>query len=172
VLVCVLNVLRLIILLLFFTTLFSSFLLFLPTHLLLDLFWVSLQPLTPEPSATTRRRQCRHAVVIGLELHFLQLITRNGHESVHVHLLSTSYHSSAMHTHVHMWMHVVVMYTQAVHVYDMCILHMYLCLYVFIYIYACARSRICVPVRVLSPLSRARHRCHVLPLQSPRRVLG
>ena len=38
--------------------------------------------------------------------------------------------------------------------------------------HACARSRICVHVRALGPLSRARHRCHVLPLQSPRRVLG
>jgi hypothetical protein len=31
-----------------------------------------------------------------------------------------------------MWMHAVVMYTQAAHVHDTCTLHMHLCLHVFI----------------------------------------
>jgi len=69
--------------------------------------------------------------MIGLELHFLQLIARNGHEGVHVHLLSTSDHPSVTRTRVNMWMHAVVMYTQAAPVHDMCTLHMYLCLHVF-----------------------------------------
>ena len=86
----------------------------------------------PEPSATARRRRCRYAVAIGLELHFLQLIGRNGHESVHIHLLSPSNHPPVTHTRVRMWMHAVVMYTQAAHVHDTCTLHMNLCLYMCI----------------------------------------
>ena len=180
-LVHVLNVSRLIALLLFSTSLFSSFLLLLPTHLFLDHFWVCLQPPIPEPSATARRRRCRRAVTIGLELHFLQLIARNRHEGVHVHLLSTSQHPSVTHTLVRMWMHAVVMYAQAAHVHDTRTLYvhsiraLYTCIYVYMCssdIGACARSRICVLVRTLSPLSCATHRCHVLPLQLQRRVLG
>jgi len=114
------------------TRLFFSFLLLLPTLLSLDPSCVCLQPPAPEPSATARRHRCRHAVTIGLELHFLQLIARNRHEGVHVHLLSTSCHPSVTHTRVRMLMHAVVMYTQAAHVYDSRTLHMHLCLYVFI----------------------------------------
>jgi len=112
----------------------SSLLLFLllPTLLSLDPSCVCLQPSTPEPSATTRRRRCRHAVMIGLELHFLQLIARNGHEGVHVHLLSKSHHPSVTHTRVRMWMHAVVMYTQTAHVQGTCTLRVHLCLYVLI----------------------------------------
>jgi len=112
--------------------LFSSFLLLLPTLLFLDLFCRCLQPPKREPSATVCRRWCRHAVAIGLELPFLQLIARNGHEGVHVHLLSTSHHPSVTHTRVRMWMHAVVMHTQVAHVHDTCTLHMHLCIYVFI----------------------------------------
>jgi len=62
----------------------------------------------------------------------VQLIARNGHEGVHVHLLSTSHHPSVAHTRVRMWIHAVVMYAQAAHMHDMCILHMHLYLYLFI----------------------------------------
>jgi len=48
-------------------------------------------------------------------------------------------------------------------------IHVYMCSFD---ICACARSQICVHVRALSPLFRARHRWHVLPLQAPRRVLS
>jgi len=150
-LVGVLNVLRLIVLPLLSTTrlplLFSYFLLFLPILLSLDPSCVCLRPPTPEPSATARRCRCRHAVAIGLELHFLQLIARNRHEGVHVHLLSTSHHPSVTHTRVRMWMHAVVMYTHAAHVHDTCTLRMHLCLWVFIWhLCVCKSVYMCVPL--------------------------
>ena len=111
---------------------FASCLLLFPTPLFLDPSCVCRQPTKREPSTTSERLRCRDAVAIGLELHFLQLIARNGHEGVHVHLLSRSHHPSVTHTRVCMWTHAVVMYTQTAHVQDTCTLHVHLCLYVLI----------------------------------------
>ena len=79
---------------------------------------------------------------------------------------------SHAHTRMRIWMHAAGMYTPAANVMTRAL---YPCIHVYICSsdnHACARSRICVHVRALGLLSRARHRCHVLPLQSPRRVLG
>ena len=105
---------------------------------------------TREPSATAHRCQCRHVVAIGLELHFRQLIARNGHKGVHVQMLCTSPHPSVMHTRVRMWMHAEL----SIHRQHTYMTHaLYPCIYAYTSsfdICACAKSRICIHVHALS----------------------
>jgi len=76
------------------SSLLLFFLLFLPTLFFLDSSCVCRQPTTREPSANSCRRRCRHGVVIGLELRFLQLIPRHGHPQKASTSTCFSYHTT------------------------------------------------------------------------------